>query len=280
MKKLTRKLFVSLMTLVLTAMALGTSTFAWFSMNTTANATNMTVTAKSNATYLLIGTGSDNTAALIQGKATPQISVVAAKSDGTDNNNRYPVAFNGTASTKTVGGASIGANHWYTASNQYSDASTSSVQNGSDLGLTFTGDQTPTYNTALQNYVVKYTVYLTLSRDSESYTTDKFVKITFSKGTDDNKGGNDNAMAAVVKVGDNYYKLDGDSTSVLADDAPDHVYLHLPADLTSGTVQQVDIFIYINGESANVNSNFFNTQGNTLTGTVGIQFDLTFGTGA
>lgn len=53
MKKFTRKLFISIMTLVLTAVALGTSTFAWFSMNQKVTVTGMEVTTQVS-NYLLI----------------------------------------------------------------------------------------------------------------------------------------------------------------------------------------------------------------------------------
>lgn len=52
--KLTKKLIPALGMLVLSACMLVTSTFAWFSMNTTVTATNMTVTAKGDQVYLQI----------------------------------------------------------------------------------------------------------------------------------------------------------------------------------------------------------------------------------
>lgn len=94
MTKLTRKLFVSIMTLVLTVMALGTSTFAWFSMNTTATATGMTVTAKSNATYLLIGA----TDAIASNK-TGLGDTIAATAAGGNAEAVYPAYFSKTAGT-------------------------------------------------------------------------------------------------------------------------------------------------------------------------------------
>ena len=64
MKKITRKLFISIIAVAFAFIALGTSTYAWFSMNTTVTVSNMELTAKSDNTYLLIGTV--NNAATIQ----------------------------------------------------------------------------------------------------------------------------------------------------------------------------------------------------------------------
>lgn len=53
MKKF-RKLIPALCMLLVSALFVGTSTYAWFSMNTSVSATNMQVTAKSDAIYLQI----------------------------------------------------------------------------------------------------------------------------------------------------------------------------------------------------------------------------------
>lgn len=53
MKKLTRKLFLSVFTALFAVVALGTTTFAWFSMNTTVQATGMKVQAKADASLAI-----------------------------------------------------------------------------------------------------------------------------------------------------------------------------------------------------------------------------------
>ena len=60
--KHTKKLIPALGMLLLSASMLVTSTFAWFSMNTSVTATNMTVTAKADQVYLQIVKGSDKDA--------------------------------------------------------------------------------------------------------------------------------------------------------------------------------------------------------------------------
>lgn len=60
MKKF-RKLIPALCMLLVSALFVGTSTYAWFSMNTNVSATNMQVTAKSDNIYLQISQSGKNT---------------------------------------------------------------------------------------------------------------------------------------------------------------------------------------------------------------------------
>ena len=66
-----KKLIPALCMLLVAAVLMGTSTFAWFSMNTQVTATDMMVKVVSNNVFLLIGTGNDDTADEIQ--ATPDV---------------------------------------------------------------------------------------------------------------------------------------------------------------------------------------------------------------
>lgn len=59
MKKLTRKLFLSVFTALFAVVALGTTTFAWFSMNTTVQATGMQAQAKADASLAIAKTDVD-----------------------------------------------------------------------------------------------------------------------------------------------------------------------------------------------------------------------------
>lgn len=59
MKKLTRKLFLSVFTALFAVVALGTTTFAWFSMNTTVQATGMKAQAKADASLAIAKTDVD-----------------------------------------------------------------------------------------------------------------------------------------------------------------------------------------------------------------------------
>lgn len=293
MTKLTRKLFVSIMTLVLTVMALGTSTFAWFSMNTTANANSMQVTAKSNATYLLIGQGSGSgtpTAAAIRTEAEARtgngnnLSAIAASvAKNVDAQNpdytRYPSFFNGTGSllvvedlngTKASDGTTawsegtkytgVPANDWYTASttNKAAAATEHTITNVKPFDEDSDASEAGELN--FNDYVVEYVFYLTLTNDSEAYAAGNRVQFTYTLAS------GDAAISAVVKIEDSYYKLN--STSATATHT-------LTSAITKDTVTEVKVFIYVDGTAEHVYSDYV-LAGNTITGTAGVQFDLIF----
>ena len=246
MTKLTRKLFVSIMTLVLTVMALGTSTFAWFSMNTTATATGMQVTAKSNATYLLIG-ASDSIATTKTGLT----DTVAATADGGNVAAVYPSYFNKTAEAAFPGTLATGAtapttaaDTWYTASNKNSNDADDAVTN---IHAISSGD--------LGNYVLTYTTYLTLSADSEDYSGVLKFTSTLVSG--------DAAASMVVKVNNEYVKLVNGTQNATTSSVS----------ITKSTALLVTIYVYIDGTSTNVYSDYIN-QPQTITGQLSVQFDL------
>lgn len=250
MKKLTRKLFVSIMTLVLTVMALGTSTFAWFSMNTTATATGMQVTAKSNATYLLIGSSSS-----IATTKTGLTDTIAATADDGNGDAVYPAYFATGAETNGVfpgtmatgyTAPSVTANKWYTASNRNSNNATNAVTNVQEISAANLG-----------NYVLTYTTYLTLSADSEDFTGKLQLTSTLVSG--------DAAASMVVLIGSEYVKL---TNGTAAQTTNDVTIAHNGALL-------VTMYVYIDGTSTNVNSDYINTP-NTITGQLSLQFDLVF----
>ena len=254
MKKLTRKLFVSLMTLVLTAMALGTSTFAWFSMNTTATAEDMEVTAKSNAVFLLIG--NTNSAGTIQTAATTTISA-AYTTTGNDAKTVFPVAYYKTAGT--LGSTSTQANKWYTAGNTELDdsATAANIINVSEVPE---GDA---------DYMLTYKVYLTLSKDS-SDVTDRLIQVTPTINENTNvtvesgKQKITSPVSCVVVIGSE--KLNFASTT-------DAQTTSSAVTLSSQSCVEVTIYVYINGnDSAVMSKNLID--GHKLTGSISLQFDL------
>lgn len=258
MTKLTRKLFVSIMTLVLTVMALGTSTFAWFSMNTTATATGMEVTAKSNATYLLIGSSSS-----IATTKTNLTDTVAATADANNESAVYPAyfaaadgTFPGTMATGYTA-PSVTANKWYTASNKNSNNATNAVTNVKEITAANLG-----------KYVLTYTTYLTLSADSEDFTGKLQLTSTLVSG--------DAAASMVVLVGEGnsaqYVKLTNGTAAQTTSDVT----------IAHDGVLLVTMYVYIDGTSTNVNSDYLNsltTNPASLTGQLSLQFDLVFPSG-
>lgn len=223
MKKF-RKLVPALCMLLISAVLLGTSTFAWFSMNTTVTATGMQVTAKTDHTYLLISDTND--------KDTLQTNPTAA-------NRKVDFAM-GTASSlapsahETFGatGASTDAatvGKWYSAQGKTPDK-------------TDMKDDTKTALTGFDGYVLTKSVYITVTKDSKVATNLK-VSATITNNT---TATDITPLKVLVVCGDKYVELAPNahtSTTVLADE------------IKSDALTKVDIYIYYDGNHANVTTN-------------------------
>ena len=245
MKKF-KKLIPAFCMLLVSAIMLGSSTFAWFSMNETVTASGMQVTAKSNSTFLLI-VAEDKAGNNITVESNMKTSVDAAPPA---NKNLYPAAFfktvtadstiGSTEAGKIVGKDSIAAgdtNVWVTANNTNRNDANNSVTNIKKLN---SADE------SFKNYVAEYKVWLTLAKDSENVS--KYIKIT----------GADNEEAKyVVKIGTDYI-LNGKTTSTVQN-------------LTSSSTIEVSILVYVDGTNANVKSE---TNLADIGGTISVTFDL------
>ncbi len=231
--KNTRKLIPALAMLLLSAVLMSTASFAWFSMNKTVTAGSMTVTAQSNATNLLINT---------TGKAAEGSADVAATTSHPDKL-VYPVAYV-TANT-TVGGVSLNAGDWYTANNKNANSAADDI----------TGVRTVTEGS--EDFMITYKVYLTLSSESEAYTDGK-IQVSYASLT------GDAATKMVVVIGSEKLALDAVNATATTT---------ANANLSKDAVTEVTIYVYLDGNSANVNSNYI-AGGASLTGTAGLKFDL------
>ena len=242
MKK-TKIIIPSLGLLLLSTAASVTGTVAWFSANGTVTATNMNVTAKSNATYLLIGA----TSACASNKEGLSDTVAAAyTTEGNAAKQCYPAAYVATAAT--VGGVSLTADSWYTASNGNSSHAADDIKN---VRAVTEGDK---------DYMLTYKAYLTLSQDSEPVTS-KAIQVTFSLGS-----GDDAAISAVVVIGSSTNKFSLNSTNTTGTTAA-------AVSLANNTAVEVTSYVYVDGNSTNVYSDYLNAP-HTIAGTVQLQFDL------
>lgn len=223
MKKF-RKLVPALCMLLISAVLLGTSTFAWFSMNTTVTATGMQVTAKTDHTYLLISATND--------KDALQANPTAA--------NREVDFAMGTASslapsaheTFDITGASTDAatvGKWYSAQGKTPDK-------------TDMKDGTKTALADFDGYVLTKSVYITVTKDSKVATNLK-VSATITNNT---TATDISPLKVLVVCGDKYVELAPDaltSATVLADE------------IKSDALTKVDIYVYYDGAHKNVTTN-------------------------
>lgn len=251
MKKF-RKLVPALCMLLVSAVLMGTSTYAWFSMNRTVTASGMQVTAKSNSTFLLIGNAdtvgankaglSDTVTAAKQGTATEVYPAFYAAEAGT---------FPGKDSTNTTKGK------WYTAKSDNAGEVASNIT-VSEIETAKEGD-----------YYIEYKVWLTLSSDSEDYNGT--LNLAFAL---ENIGATaaDAAVAAVVTVGSNAaIKMSNATVAANAGVATAEI---TNFQITKTSAIEVSVKVYVDGTSANVYSNYINTAGNTISGSAKITFTL------
>ena len=179
-----KKLVPAICMLLVSAVLMGTSTFAWFSMNTSVKATDLGVTAKSNAQFLYI-----NTAANAGQGAVETASTV-------ETNPLYPATFiaNAQASTTignvTIPAESVGLNKWFTANSTSASTSNTTVTNIKEIKET----ETETF----AKYVKTYTYYLTLAENSEDYKGK--LSVTMTDKAVQNADDVIDAVKAVVKV--------------------------------------------------------------------------------
>ncbi len=239
MKKF-KKLIPALCMLLISAVLMGTSTYAWFSMNTSVKAEGMQVTAKSNSTYLLITDTKDATGA---NPGATNLGVVKTFADTATE--VYPTAYTTTAITKDTT-TLIAANSWYTCNNTEESAATGNEVNYKTVELTDT------------SYFAKYTVYLTLSKDSENW--EGTLKVKMARGEQA-----DQAVSAYVVIGNDNFNFTG---ATLTGETTNDVQL------TNATQVEVTIYVYLDGTSTNVNSDFVNNNAGKLSGAISVTVEL------
>lgn len=229
MKKF-RKLIPALCMLLVSALFVGTSTYAWFSMNKTVTANNMQITAKSDNMYLLISK-EKTTAEGIQEDALTQVDLAA-------NVALYPAALK-TAVTNPFTDADD--NWWYA---QAAAKGAAAKKDGTEVTFgeaksTKTGvlaEDTTTFG----ERVLKKTVYLTLSEGSAPSTALN-VKIDDFKDSIGAK----NATKIVVATADKALYFDKTTAGTAQE-------LAAAGALTADKVLTVNIYVYFDGENADV----------------------------
>lgn len=251
-----KKLILSALLLLVAAVMLGTSTFAWFSMNKTVSATDMEVVVKSDNTYLLIS-ATNTTASAIQaensgsGNTTVDFAIT-----GTDAQ-VYPsrpalssaeAAYLTVAATHkktdgsliTVAGEQVDTaakattvTNWYTANAQAPGASTIDTATAKQLA-------------AFTDYVIVRTVYLTVAagaNDANNLTVTPTI-------TQDGAGSDISAVKVLVVSGSNYVILDYNDNGT-----PSSIHAVSNQTITDSTVVSIGIYIYYDGEDSNVYTN-------------------------
>lgn len=263
-----KRLVWSALLLLVAAVMLGTSTFAWFSMNTSVAVTGMQVVAKSDNTFLLISS-TNTTASAIQTENSITVDFAF-----TDNASRVipcrPALSSDEAAYLSVAEGHYQTNgslistagvlvndatkattvtNWYTANAASVDAATINAATAKQLS-TFDG------------YVLRETIYLTVAEGANDANNLTVTPTITQKGA----GSDVSAAKVLVVSGSNYVILSSSDNGTPAS-------LHAVSNqtITDSTVVTVNIYIYYDGADANVYTN--NTA--ELTGaTIALTFDV------
>ena len=247
MKKF-KKLIPALCMLLISAVLMGTSTYAWFSMNKSVKAEGMSVTAQTNNYYLLIG--SEGTVANIQ--TNKKTTETAKKVTVNDDNKVYPAMY---GNGDTLGNVTTVAGKWYTANNENIDNATNAITNAREV-----------LGTELSGYVIEYNVWLTLAKGSTP--VDKAITVTFKRGTT-----TDTSISAVVKVGETDAMV-FDHTKVAAGETHPTANTSAAVALSDSAAVKVTVYIYVDGNGGNVNTAYLNG-GQSITGAIELLFTVT-----
>ena len=242
--KSTRKLIPALAMLLLSAIMVSTASFAWFSMNTTVTANGMQIQAKSDQTFLLIS-ATKSTASEIQAEFASN-ATFARDAVLPSNITVYPAAVKGTPTKDS--------------DLKFQYAVGTSYDNGAAK------DGVYTEVSSLENYVVKYTFYLTVAAGAVPASDIVVKSITFT---------GDAAVNAVVTTDSAAVIFAGssatESQTVLSGglNAGDTTNA---GKLTDTSVLPVHVYVYFNGDDARVTTaNSTNLANTTVTVTFGVK---------
>lgn len=218
-----KKLIPAICMTLIAAVMLASSTFAWFSMNTTVTASGMQVTANSNSVYLLISKDK-TTASEIQAVNPASREVDLAVTDA----ELFPSAHKTVKNTTEASNVS----NWYY---KVADAPSASTSTGGEIALS---------SDNFAQYVVHKTVYITVAKGSNPATN---LKVTAAITPADGSG--DKTIAPVkVLVTTSTAIAELHSTALSSENV-------LAASISDDTVVAVDIFIYYNGDDSAVSTN-------------------------
>lgn len=240
MKKF-KKLIPAICMLLVSAIILGGSTFAWFSMNDKVTATGMSVTAKTNTKFLVIS-ASDTLGTLtgLNTNATgaDKLEVLNGygMTVGSSKNYVYPVAYTTADNTKvnvlnadgkTVTETTVNKKTWYTAhSPKYNSVTGGTIAEKDNVVTNFLlldetinpaqpGLTENQQKTNLGKYALKYLVYIGLAKDSETVTGTMTVTATIKA-----KAGEATLADKAIKVLVVFHGIDADGQEIEGDKQP------------------------------------------------------------
>lgn len=258
MKKL-KTLIPAFCAMLVSAVMLGTSTYAWFSVNKKVTATDMQVTAQSNTQYFIVSANGSFDTNAVEATAALTQGGIGSVVDGVQTTVVAPAAYDLTSGGKGVD------DKWWTANvNEYNATTDDKIINVTEITVPET--KTEVYEN--NNYFVGYTFYVGLAANSEDYTGALKIKAT----NDSAKG----AAVAAVKI-EQMEKSSSDwvapSTAIVDTTNVAGSSLEFTSTVNTFTLSagakcvKVTVYVYIDGNNSFVIDNNIGS----ITGSVSIQ---------
>ena len=260
MKKF-KKVVPALCALLVSAVMLGSSTYAWFSMNTSVTAQGMQVSAKSDSQYFVVA--STLTAENKFPEATvDKVDATLTQKGVGDTNDVYPVSKVATATDivseqgagKYTNGDTVTAGDWFTASSPKRENVKGDDTNDKLL------KNVRKIDFGAKDYFLQYTFYVGLEKNSSDFTGKIKISATY-----------DNAAKVACSI--SLLALPGKTETLnqtfesvtTADVESTEDYSLTKANLS---VIKVVVYVYIDGEDARIKSDGFTTLTGKVTLTV------------
>lgn len=280
MKKF-KKLIPAFCAMLVSAAMLGTSTYAWFSVNKEVTATDMSVTAVANTQYFVVRSAltaenkftSADLTANTTAKATLATGGIAASQESTEaTQNVYPVAYTKTplkTTNNTTEKNDVEENNWYWGGVSADDTTQDEHANTKFTTLTTVGEDSYAVLNGNRNYFVGYKFYVGLADNTAS--CEQFLQFEAVNNTN---------AAAIAGIAVKHSSVTGTYTYVpfaaATGDIKTEKYSFVAKNATAGTEAtyvEVIVFVYIDGTNTEIMSKNIKTGGNStmLTGSIGLK---------
>lgn len=274
MKKF-KKLIPAFCAMLVSAAMLGTSTYAWFSVNKEVTATGMNVTAVANTQYFVVRGSLNNNAfesPTDEDKKTTSAVLAQAGIGGGTSVNVYPAAYTTSAIMKGET-TLVAANKWYTAGVDTGSNATANITTAEAIGT----DGSDALATLQQNnYFVGYKFYVGLADKTAS--CEMFLKFELNaeatgaakiagfavKGFAAKNGG---TAASTTIASDYTYVSFAEATSGFS---PKYSFVAKDNGVTA-TYAEVIVYVYMDGTNAEIKSDNLNASGKPLQGSLGVK---------
>lgn len=269
MKKF-KKLIPAFCAMLVSAAMLGTSTYAWFSVNKKVEADGMSVTALAETQYFVIS----NTAGTFETNDANKGQKLTLTENPTKVN---PISFTAPGITTTTSGLTgVAANSWYTAQvdtyDGWTESGTVKYTSLETVGAAASGEKNTSNVYSKTEYFVSYTFYVGLAETSSDFSG--YLKFAAGAATNGVKiagikvSGTTTASASEEFVAITDYTDADDTAKNQLGYTAEQYKLVAKKDATPATYVTVVVYAFIDGTEENIKDSNINT--NKIKGSISL----------